>query len=334
MAKSRHDGLVAFRALPPSDVSALRLSPLETFVLSHVGVASDLSQLGGSTGLPAERLEEILVRLVQAGAVAEDPGTKEAVPPQTASPEPEAKDPDPDPEPAALAPDDPAPATLYHERLRGLPIDERIQRARVAQDAELNAWCHDAHPRVIAAILDNPRTGLVEARLIARHHRDAQGLEWLTARAAFAADDVVRREVLRNPQLQAGVIRRLWGQRRLLEQWKWSTSRETTELARRALRETFRSRFATAVAEERVDVIMKTEGRCLLALSGIPVDSKTTALLCARPYASTMLIQNLARWSQAAPSLVTHLLKQPLVRRNPSLRTLLLAHPNAPREPH
>ena len=321
------------------------MSPLECFVLSHVSDASDLSQLGGLTGLPPDRLEEILDRLVRLGALR----ARAVDPPET---QPVARTPLPAPAPSvgeheatealeseaegpALAPDDPAPAALYQQLLRGLPLDERVQRARVAQDAELNAWCYDPSPRVIAAVLENPRTGLTQARLVARHHRDAQGLADLAGRGAFAADDVIRRELLRNPQLQPGLIRRLWGQRRLLEQWKWSASRETTEQARRTLRETLRARFAAAgVAEERVEMIIKTEGRCLSALSGIAIDSKTTALLCGRPYASIMLIQNLGRWSAAAPVLIAHLLRQPLVRRNPSLRAILTAHPNAPKELH
>lgn len=335
------------RARPPAELEGLRLSPLESFVLAKVGRAGDLSQLGGLTGLPADRLEEIVGRLRQVGALEETTGAfgsqteLRGVPPRAAGEAPgdedlggqpslalelETEEEEPPPEP-----DDPAPAALYQRRLRGLPVDERIERARVADDVELNAFCHDVHARVIAAVLENPRAGLPHARLIARHHRDATGLEHLCARPAFTSDDVVRRELLRNPQLQAGAIRRLFGQRRLPELWRWSISRETTEQARRALREALRTRFAAGAAEERVELILKSEGRCLGALSGIPVDAKTTALLCGRPYPSTMLIQNLGRWSAAAPVLITHLLKQPLVRRTPSLRALLLAHPNAPK---
>lgn len=340
------------RARQPAELEGLRLSPLESFVLTKVGSACDLSQLGGLTGLPADRLEEIVGRLRQVGALEEtagasgsqtevrgesprttgeatgdDPTGDDPTGQPSSAPELETEADEPPP-----VPDDPAPAALYQQRLRGLPVDERIERARVAHDVELSAFCHDAHARVIAAVLENPRAGLPHARLIARHHRDATGLEHLCGRPAFASDDVVRRELLRNPQLQAGAIRRLWGQRRLLEQWRWSISRETTEQARRTLRETLRARFASGAAEERVELILKSEGRCLGALSGIPVDAKTTALLCGRPYPSTMLIQNLARWSAAAPVLIAHLLKQPLVRRTPSLRALLLAHPNAPKD--
>ncbi len=75
---------------------------------------------------------------------------------------------------------------------------------------------------------------------------------------------------------------------------------------------------------------MKTEGRCLTMLMGLPVDSKTTSQLCSRTFGSTLLVQNLARWSPAPPQLIAHLLKQELVRRSPTLRMLLERHPNAP----
>jgi len=79
-----------------------------------------------------------------------------------------------------------------------------------------------------------------------------------------------------------------------------------------------------------VDVIVKTEGRCLGALAGVPVDGKTTALLCGRPYTSTLLVQNISRWGACPPSLIAHLLKQEVVRRSPALKLLLQRHPNAP----
>ena len=91
-----------------------------------------------------------------------------------------------------------------------------------------------------------------------------------------------------------------------------------------------RSRFASADADERVEVIVKTEGRCLSLLSGLPVDGKTAALLSSRTYSSTLFVQNLSRWSVAPGALIAHLLRQELVRRSPPLRTQLLRHPNAP----
>src|SRR5205814_1685165 len=191
----------------------------------------------------------------------------------------------------------------------------------------------DPLPAVVHALLDNPRFGLAQARLVATHHRTPAGLEAVAARAPFAADAGVRRALVRNPQLPAGLLRRLMGGRRLLEQHKLVVSHEVPEQTRRAARELLRTRFASADADERVEVIVKTEGRCLAALAGVPVDGKTTALLCGRTYTSTLLVQNISRWPACPPALIAHLMKQELVRRSPTLRLLLQRHPNAPPEP-
>jgi hypothetical protein len=221
---------------------------------------------------------------------------------------------------------------LYETALRQLAADERAARARAAEEPELSAFCFDPLPAVIHALLDNPRFGLAQARLVAVHHGTHSGLEALAARAAFAADAGVRRSLLRNPQLPAGLLRRLCGGQRLLEQHKLVVSREVPEQTRRAARELMRTRFSTAEAEERVELIVKTEGRCLASLAGLPVDGKTAALLCGRSYTSTLLVQNISHWAACPPALIAHLMKQELVRRSPSLRLLLQRHPNAPGE--
>ena len=117
-----------------------------------------------------------------------------------------------------------------------------------------------------------------------------------------------------------------------LDHYKLAVSREVPEQTRRVARELLRSRFSAAEGEERVEVIVKTEGRCLASLSGLPIDGKTSALLCGRTYTSTLLVQNITRWAAAPPALIAHLMKQELVRRSPSLRLLLQRHPNAPSE--
>ena len=179
-------------------------------------------------------------------------------------------------------------------------------------------------------MIDNPRFGLPQARLVASHHRTPAGLEALAARAAIAADAGVRRALLRNPQLSIALLRRLHGGRRLLEQHKLVVSRDVPEQTRRAARELLRARFSTAEGEERVEMIVKTEGRCLTSLAGLPVDGKTAALLCGRIYSSTLLVQNISRWAACPPALISHLLKQELVRRSPALKLALQRHPNAP----
>ncbi len=352
------------------DLKALPLSPLQGYLASRLDGHSDVAALAQVTGMPAERVQALMGDLVAMGAVDAEAGAA-AAPPSSASAPPEPKS-DPGlpnesagnaaPPPSATGeagaeaeaaeaepgdhageegaePEPSEEATQTHRQLfqtKFHPIDknERVALAPTAEEPELSALCFDPVGEVIVALLTNMRFGPTHARLVARHHHNSLGLEKLCSHAPFAADAGVRRALLQNPQLTAGLYRRLWQNRRLLDQFKVATSREVTEMTRRSAREVMRARFTTAVADERVELIIKTEGRCLQMLIGLPVDSKTTSILCARTYASTTLVQNLARWTPAPPALIAHLLKQDLVRRSPTLRTLLMRHPNAPRAEH
>jgi hypothetical protein len=321
---------------PGVELRELPLTPEEGFVASRLDGATDLHGLTLVTGLPRDRVEAALEKLVSLGAVPprEAPGDAE----------PEEKEPDDEEEEAneeeAEAAEDKAAEdkagthrALYESSLGALAAEERMARAKAAEEPDLSALCYDPLPGVVHALLENPLFGPPQARLVAAHHRTAAGLEALASRAALAADLGVRRALLRNPVLPAGLLRRLLGGRRLLEQHKLIVSRDVPEQTRRGAREVLRTRFASAEAEERVEVIVKTEGRCLASLTGLPIDGKTTALLCGRPYSSTLLVQNISRWAAAPPALIAHLLKQEIVRRAPALRLLLQRHPNAPSEP-
>jgi hypothetical protein len=319
----------------------LPLTAEEGFVLSRLDGSTSVRHLLALTGLPPERLQAILSRLVAHGAVL--PSTPAPRPPpleaRTDAPgeEPAAEEEAPPLEPEEEAPED---ATVevaagnwravFERLLHPLPEDERASRARTAEEPELSAFCFDPVPTVIKSVLENMRVGLGHARLIARHHHNPVGLEALCGRAAFTMDGGVRRWLVRNPQLPSGLFRRLWAGRRLLEQYKVSMDRDVPEGTRRTAREVMRTRFNTAPAEERVELILTTEGRVLTSLMGLAVDGKTAALLCGRTFRSPMLIQNIARWSAAPPALIAHLLKQEAVRRQPQLRMLLQRHPNAP----
>jgi hypothetical protein len=323
-----------------AELASLPLSPEEGFVLSRLDGTTSARMLPALTGLPPERLQAILSRLVTLGAVLPAPsGPAPHPPPPPMSPPPMASGEQPPAEEAAeeAPPEDEAPEAaqgdwrrIFERLLHPLPEDQRALRARGAEDPELSAFCFDPVPTVIKAMLENTRLGLAHARLIARHHRNPVGLEALCARASFTSDVGVRRWLVRNPQLPVSLFRRLWAGRRLLEQFKVTVDRDIPEGTRRAAREVLRARFNTAPAEERVELILGTEGRVLTALTGLPVDGKTAALLCGRTYRSPMLIQNIARWSAAPPALIAHLLKQDAVRRQPPLRLLLQRHPNAP----
>ena len=299
---------------PGVDLRGLPLTPEEGFIASRLDGFTDLHGLSVVTGLSPERVETALAKLVSLGAVS---------PPQVVE------------EDESVAADEPAGThrSLYETALRQLPAAERAARAKAAEEPQLSAFCFDPLPAVIHALLENPRFSLTQARLVAAHHPTPSGLDALAARAAFAADAGVRRALLRNPQLSTGLLHRLYGSRRLLEQHKLVVSRDLPEQTRRAARELLRARFSTAEPDERVEVIVKTEGRCFTSLAGLAVDGKTAALLCGRTYTSTLLVQNIARWAACPPALIAHLMKQELVRRSPPLRLLLQRHPNAPEEP-
>lgn len=338
------------------NLKRLSLTPEEGFVLSRLDGHTSASHLPALTGFPPERIEAILARLVAQGALHPAAQAQSSPPPAVAAPVSQALEPDSsevptlelsdvqasseseepeEPEKSEPIDDEPAEALgnyrqLFETRLHSLTEDERKARAQGAEDPELSAFCFDPVPAVIKSVLENPRTGLAHARLIVRHHRNPVGLEALCARASFAADGGVRRWLVRNPQLPSGLFRRLWSGRRLMELHKLTIDRDIPDNTRRTARELLRQRFSTGPSEEKTELILNTEGRSLVSLSGLPVDGKTAALLCGRTYRSPLLIQNIARWSAAPPALIAHLLKQEAVRRQPQLRMLLQRHPNAP----
>ncbi|MHB8879689.1 MAG: hypothetical protein ACYC8T_38865, partial [Myxococcaceae bacterium] len=163
-----------------------------------------------------------------------------------------------------------------------------------------------------------------------RHHAHPVGLEAVANRAAFFQDRQVQQLLLRNPQTPVPLIRRMLGARRLLEIYKAGQSRDLPDKNRVVTRELLRTRWNSASGDEKVELIVTTEGRCLTALSGLALDGKAVAMLCARTYASVQLIQNLAHWAASPPPLIAHLIKQPMVRRMPQLKALLSRHPNCP----
>jgi len=309
------------RVAQEGQIHSLKLSPRDGFVLSRVDGATDLDGLAQVTGLAPEELRPILDRLVTEGAL--------QPPPPTAS--------DPRDGPSAIPPrpmSEGVAAThrqLFESRFHPRPEDERAARAATADDPDLSALCFDPVPAVIHRVLENPRTGLAHARLIAAHHRNPVGLTALAARVAFTGDREVQRLLLRNTQSPETVVKRLLASRRLAEVYESCLSHELPERHRLTARSVLRGRFAAAPPEERVDLIVSTDGRALASLTGQALDGRSVALLCARTLSSTLLIENLARWPATPPTLVGHLLKQPLVRQAPTLKQLLRRHPNCPR---
>jgi hypothetical protein len=219
---------------------------------------------------------------------------------------------------------------IYETELHPLPRDARIAAAVTVAGPHLLALCFDADPNVVRAILENGATGLDHARLIATHHKNPAGLEAVVARAEFARDAQVARRLFRNDQLSELLLKRLLVSRRMPALFGLARDRDVPERSRSFSRGYLRQRFASAGSDERAEVIVRTEGRVLALLVGQTFDARTTSLLCARASVSIALIQNLARFPACPPTLLAHLVKLPMVRRQPALKKALMQHPNMP----
>jgi len=219
---------------------------------------------------------------------------------------------------------------LFERKLHALAAESRASFALTAEEPILSALCFDPLPAVAVQLLNNPRFGLQQARLLAAHHPHPSALQALGARDMFLRDAEVQRLLLRNVQLPASVLHRVLAPRRLLDLFKLSVSHDLPEKNLRATREALRHRFANAAPEEKVELLFHSEGRVLAQLTGLPLDQKTAALVCGRTVSSLLLVQNLARWSATPPTVLAHLLKQAVVKHQPQVRALLLRHPNVP----
>lgn len=330
----------------PLTTLAPRLSVEENLVFATVDAPLPLDDLAAQTGLEPRRVEAIVERLAALGVLALErspaaPALRKAQTAQaprleTAASRDEpgmATDDDAEPaealaEAAAIDHDEPSFRQLYESRYRALPRDARIAAARTARGVDLLALCFDAEAPVVAAVLDNSSAGLDHARLIALHHRTGAGLELLARRSELLRDAMVERRLLRNPQCGEAVLQRILAPKALLPTYRICVDRDTLELTRTRSRATLRRKFQAAPPEERAHFVLRTEGRCLPLLTGCTFDGRTTQLLCARPCASVLLIQSLARFPATPPALLAHLLRQPLVRQNQALRKILLQHPN------
>jgi hypothetical protein len=298
-------------------------------VLSRIDGATSVGELALISGMVPQALWPILERLAREGAIER---------PLPASDGPDAADakeapPVAPPEAEAGSSAGAAAAThrqLFETKLHALPEEQREGLASTVGDPELSALCFDPTPRVVRAVLANPKMGLPHARLIAAHHGNAVGLDALGEKAALLQDAEVQRLLLRNPQMPAPLLQRILSRRRLAEIYQATQSRELPERNRRSAMDVLRRRFAETTPEERVELIWRTEGRALVALAGLSLDGKAASLLCARPLTSLLLIENLARWPATPPAVIAHLLKQPMVVRMPQVRTLLKRHPNCP----
>ena len=298
--------------------NALLLDPSAERLLSGLDGNRSVSDLSMETGLSENNVTTILEELVKQGVVL---------------PDPERTDHQIENEAQSDTSKEYNVAThrkLFESELRKLERDVRVRLAGRASDPVLSALCFDPDPAVINGVLSNHSLGSQQARLIAEHHHTAAGLEALSRKSQLMRDQTVFRFLLRNLQTPDSVFRRMFSPLPLVQIFKSTLGRECTQRAKRIAREVLRQKFQRGEGEAKAALIFKTEGRCLNQLLGIPIDQKTTMLLCRRTYNSVILIQNLARFPATPPKLITHLLKQPAVRRQQHLKRLLKRHPNCP----
>lgn len=219
---------------------------------------------------------------------------------------------------------------IYETVYRHMTREQRLSAANTVQGDDLMALCLDAEPQILAALLDNPRFGLAEARYVAFHHRTQTGLEMLTRSLVFLKDSLVQRRLLRNPQLPDMILRKILNPKLLTDVYKIGIDREVPERSRIKTADILRKKFTVAGGEEKAALVVKTEGRCLTILAGCAFDAQTTQILCGRTSWSLMTIQNLARWSATPPQLLRMLLKLPIIRTNFGIKKMLIKHPNMP----
>jgi hypothetical protein len=221
--------------------------------------------------------------------------------------------------------------SLFENVLALLNSDERTRLASVTADKDkLFAFAYDKEPPVVRALWSNPNINNDHARFAAFHHRTTAGLELIGLRTEFLRDPQVQRRLIRNPMISETLLRKMLLSKRLIDIYKITLDRETGDRTRQSARGLLRNKFATTDPEDRLELIWKTEGRALIALSGLSIDSKTAALICARPIVSVMLVQSFSKFAATPPSVISHFLKQPMVKRQINLKHALLKHPNCP----
>lgn len=157
----------------------------------------------------------------------------------------------------------------------------------------------------------------------------------IRSRSSFAPsslldDPQVEWLLLRNAQLPSELATRILTPKGLNAVFDAWADPGVAEAARGIARDLIRARFGAAPAEERAALIWDTEGTVLAALAGLTLDGRTVTILCSRSYTSAIFVRNLLKFSSCPGPLLGHLSKQGLVRRNPQLRSMVVAHPNTP----
>lgn len=218
----------------------------------------------------------------------------------------------------------------YHSVFGEMAEDVRSELASRAEGFDLRALCYDPLPRVIHAVLSNPNCTTEHARIIAKEHHNGVGLGHVARNPRYLRDPEVRRQLLKNKHSGPKIIERLIGNQPLITVYKTAIDRNVPEQTRTFARTTMKRSWNNRESDEKVALIIKTEGRCLPLLIGQSLDGKSAAKLCGRSAMSTMLIRNLCRWPSTPPPVLQHMARLPAVGRDRTLKQLLMKHPNLP----
>jgi hypothetical protein len=217
---------------------------------------------------------------------------------------------------------------LYKAIATEMNQEQRIAAAGKSDGDELCALCFDQRPEVVAAVMNNPHSSVIQGRLIAAQHKNPVILARLAEHPRFGIDSTLRRYLLGNKRGADSLYQSLFELMSLGEVAELCWGGEITERAKRTGMKTLRKLYQRAKAEERLDLIVNSDGACLTGPGALNLDTKTAALLCKADLASPDLVHNLASCCSTPTNLVTHLSRLPQVRSSAPLRNLLQQHPN------
>jgi hypothetical protein len=252
-------------------------------------------------------------------------------------PEPEEEKPKAEEKDEDLAPpaDEPAPQLgdsrkLYRETYADMELEQRIALAKTADSLIMRALAFDPVPRVISALMENPNFSVQEARVIAREHPSSVGLGMIASTPRMLADPEVRRRLLRNQHVSTQIMGLLLRGKPLISIYQVSISHDVPENSKSFARAELRRAFSTRDPEEKVALIIKTDGRVLALVVGIGLDGRTISMIVGRTAMSSMLARAFAQWPTTPPPILQAIYKLPQVQRDKSLMQVLLRHPNLP----
>jgi hypothetical protein len=222
------------------------------------------------------------------------------------------------------------PRRVYHQKYASLDVEVRAAVASGGDGATMRAMAHDPIPRVISALMENPNFSVAEARVVAREHTSSVGLMMLVHNSRILADPEVRRRLLRNGHTSVQIIGTLLRGKPLLSIYQVGISHDVPENTKTFARSELRRAFGERGPEEKVGLILKTDGRILTLVTGIALDGRAISMIVGRTAMSPMLIRAFAQWPTTPPPILVHMMRLPQVQRDKSLQQAILRHPNVP----